>query len=125
MADNAYSAAFRDPRFTPVRADEYPHLSFKVSVLTPLEPVKDIGEIVVGRHGLVLSAQGRRGVFLPEVPLEQGWDLTAYLEHLGLKAGLDRQAWKRATLQKFESIVFGDELLGEDEKGEHGGRDRR
>ncbi len=125
VADNAYSAAFRDPRFTPVRADEYPHLSFKVSVLTPLEPVKDIGEIVVGRHGLVLSAQGRRGVFLPEVPLEQGWDLTAYLEHLGLKAGLDRQAWKRATLQKFESIVFGDELLGEDEKGEHGGRDRR
>lgn len=116
VADNAFSAAFRDPRFNPVEKAEYSGLSFKISVLTPLEPVKDVSEIIVGRHGLVLSAQGRRGVFLPEVPVEQGWDLTAYLEHLGGKAGLDRHAWKRATLEKFESIVFGDELLSEEEK---------
>lgn len=116
VADNAYSAAFRDPRFSPVTKSEYGDLSLKISVLTPLVPVKDIAEIEVGRHGLVLSARGRRGVFLPEVPVEQGWDRTAYLEHLGLKAGLDRNAWKQATLESFESIVFGDELLGEAER---------
>ncbi|MBN1426588.1 AmmeMemoRadiSam system protein B [Candidatus Fermentibacteria bacterium] len=116
VADNALSAAFRDPRFDPVNKAEYSELSFKVSVLTPLEPVHDIGEIEVGRHGLVLSAQGRRGVFLPEVPVEQEWDLPTYLQQLGRKAGLDRDAWKRATLEKFESIVFGDELLTEAEK---------
>ena len=108
VADNALSAAFRDPRFPPVSPEEWDDLSFKISVLTPLEPVNDISEIEVGRHGLVLSARGRRGVFLPEVPVEQGWDLETYLSELGRKAGLDRDAWKEGTLQKFESIVFGD-----------------
>jgi len=108
VADNAISAAFRDPRFPPVSPDEWDELTFKVSVLTPLEPVNDISEIEVGRHGLVLSAQGHRGVFLPEVPVEQGWDLDTYLRELGRKAGLDRDAWKEGTLERFESIVFGD-----------------
>ncbi len=114
VADNALSAAFRDPRFPPVSLSEWDDLCFKLSVLTPLEEVQDISEIEVGRHGLVLLAEGRRGVFLPEVPVEQGWDLETYLRELGRKAGLDRDAWKRAQLQKFESIVFGDELLSED-----------
>ena len=108
IVDNANSAAFRDPRFPPVALEEWDDLSFKVSVLTPLEPVNDVSKIEVGRHGLVLSARGHRGVFLPEVPVEQGWDLETYLRELGRKAGLDRDAWKEGTLQRFESIVFGD-----------------
>ena len=116
ISDNALSAAFHDPRFYPLQKSEWPELSFKLSVLTPLQPVMEMSEIEVGRHGLVLSAEGHRGVFLPEVPVEQGWDLQTYLEELGRKAGLDRSAWKRGTLQSFESIVFGDELLSDEEK---------
>ena len=116
ISDNAASAAFHDPRFLPLEESEWPRLSFKLSVLTPLRPVEEISQIEVGRHGLVLTADGRRGVFLPEVPVEQGWDRQTYLEELGRKAGLDRSAWQRGTLQCFESIIFGDELLSLEER---------
>lgn len=116
ISDNALSAAFQDPRFHPLQESEWSQLSFKLSVLTPLKPVSDISEIEIGRHGLVLSAEGHKGVFLPEVPVEQGWDRETYLEELGRKAGLDRKAWQRGTLQRFQSIVFGDELLSNEEK---------
>ncbi len=74
VADNARSAALHDPRFPPVTPQELPDISIEISALTPLEPVADVEEIEVGRHGLVISRGPYRGLLLPQVPVEWGWD---------------------------------------------------
>ena len=102
------SAAFHDPRFLPVTAEEAPELQVEISVLSPLRPVAP-QEVVVGRHGLVVSHGSRRGLLLPQVAVEQEWDATTFLEQTCLKAGLPADAWKQgATLQAFTAEVFGD-----------------
>ncbi len=90
VADNAQSAALRDPRFAPVTPEELPDISIEVSALTPLEPVADVEEIEIGRHGLVISQGPNHGLLLPQVPVEWGWDREEFLEHTCLKAGLLR-----------------------------------
>jgi len=70
VADNAQSAALHDPRFPPVTPEELPDISIEISALTPLEPVTDVEEIEVGRHGLVISRGPYRGLLLPQVPVE-------------------------------------------------------
>ena len=84
----AQLAAFDDPRFPPVSPSEWDELSMEITVLGELSLCPDPKRIVIGRHGLVLSAHGRTGVFLPQVPVEQHWDLPAYLTNLCYKAGL-------------------------------------
>ena len=96
-----------DPRFAPVSEGELSGLDVEVSVLTPLVSVNGPEDIEIGRHGIVLSAQGRRSVFLPQVAPEQGWDLETTLGHLSLKAGLSPHAWQEgAEFQVFEAEVF-------------------
>lgn len=104
----ARAAAFDDPRFPALRADEWPHCRLHISVLGPLSPCPDPAQIVIGRHGLLLRLGMRQGVFLPQVPVEQGWDRTQYLEHLCRKAGLPSGSWRdpQALLYWFESLVF-------------------
>ena len=108
----ARAAAFEDPRFPALDAEEWPHCHLHISVLGPLSPCPDPARIVIGRHGLLLRLgmrQGmRQGVFLPQVPVEQGWDLGQYLEHLCRKAGLPAGSWRdpQALLFWFESLVF-------------------
>jgi AmmeMemoRadiSam system protein A len=98
-----------DPRFDPVRPDELAHLSLEISVLTDEREVASIYEIEVGRHGLTVEQFGRRGVLLPQVPGEHGWDREAFVEHTCLKAGLPADAWRRgARLFVFEAEVFGE-----------------
>ena len=81
--------------------------SLEVSALTPLAPVDGPGDVVVGRHGVLLARDGRRAVFLPQVAREQGWDRDALLTHLCLKAGLPPDAWRAgAALSVFEAEVF-------------------
>jgi hypothetical protein len=110
IAGNAYNAAFRDPRFDPLAASELPQVSIEISVLTPLTPVKSPDEIVVGKHGVLLTKGGYRAVFLPQVAPEQGWDRDTMLTHLALKAGLSGDAWKNgASFEVFEAIVFGED----------------
>jgi AmmeMemoRadiSam system protein A len=94
VARNAVLAAREDDRFKPVRADEVAKLTVEVSVLSPLRPVASANELRLGDEGVVMSKAGARAVFLPEVPLEQGWDKTRWLEELGQKAGLDKDAWR-------------------------------
>lgn len=77
-----------DHRFDPVRPWELGALTFKVSALTPLEPVAALEEIRLGEHGLLVRHDGRVGLLLPEVPVEYGWDLPTFLAHLWRKAGL-------------------------------------
>ncbi len=110
VAENAAAAASRDPRFDPVAPSEVAGLKIEISALTPLRDVAGPGDIVVGRHGVVLSKGGARAVFLPQVAVEQGWDLTAMLDQLALKARLPAGAWRqRARFQVFEAEVFADE----------------
>jgi len=104
----AVAAATEDPRFPPVSAGELPSIDLEISVLTPLTPIRP-EEVEVGRHGLMVSLGGRRGLLLPQVPVELGWDRETFLDQTCVKAGLPADAWRRgATLQAFTAEVFGD-----------------
>lgn len=107
LRDVAIDAATHDPRFPPVTAGELPDLEIEVSVLTPPTPLASINELVPSRDGVILDAQGHRGVFLPQVWDETGWTRTEFLQELASqKAGLAPDAWQRATLLIFQAQVF-------------------
>lgn len=106
---NAVAALTRDPRFAPSTARDLPRLTLSVSVLGPLEPVGDPALIEIGRHGAVVEKGSRRALFLPQVPVEWGWDLATFLAQLCLKAGLPEDAWQKgAALYRFEAESFGE-----------------
>ena len=105
ISQNAVAAAAKDPRFRPVRPEELPGLDIEVTVLSPLEPVSGSSEIKIGTHGIYLEAAGRSSVFLPQVPVEQGWDLDTYLQQLALKAGLPPDGWKSGRLYRFTAEI--------------------
>jgi AmmeMemoRadiSam system protein A len=109
VAGMAVAAAAEDGRFPPVGGDELGHLRIEVSVLGPMAPIRP-EEVDVGRHGLLIEHQGRRGVLLPQVPVEHGWDRAAFLGHTCRKAGLPEDAWKEpgAGLLAFTADVFGE-----------------
>jgi AmmeMemoRadiSam system protein A len=109
VVESALLAAFEDPRFAPLRKEEYVSVALSVSALTPMEPVPSAEAIVAGRHGVLLEAAGRRAVFLPEVAAEQGWTTVELLEHLARKAGLGPTAWREAHLSVFFSERFGED----------------
>ena len=107
IIQTAIYAAVRDSRFEPVTAAELNSLEYEISVLTPLEEVTNPSLIRVGKHGLVIEMNGRKGLLLPQVPVENHWDRETFLEQICLKAGLPEDAWKKgAKLRSFEAIVF-------------------
>lgn len=106
---HAARSAAHDPRFPPLTREELPHVSLEISVLSPLTQVGGPEAIEVGRHGVLLSKNGRRAVFLPQVAVEAGWNRDTMLSQLALKAGLPSDAWKSgATFQIFTAQVFGE-----------------
>jgi AmmeMemoRadiSam system protein A len=111
VAEVAVKSALEDPRFPPLRVKELESASLEVSVLSPLEPVRDAAEIRIGTHGLLLESGGRRGLLLPQVPLEEGWNREEFLENLCRKAGLRTGAWKEpgARLSMFTAEVVDEE----------------
>lgn len=110
VIENTQNAAAHDPRFAKVTPAELAGIEIEISVMTPLEKVNDLKEIMIGRDGLVLKKGFASGVFLPQVPLEWNWNKTTYLEQLGLKAGLDRDAYQdpQTELWRFSAQVFGE-----------------
>jgi MEMO1 family protein len=90
----AEAAAFKDPRFTPVKENELPELELEISVLTPLKRITDVNEIQVGKHGIYIVKGMWAGLLLPQVATEYGWDRQTFLEHTCQKAGLPSNAWK-------------------------------
>ncbi|MFP4302417.1 MAG: AmmeMemoRadiSam system protein A [Alkalispirochaetaceae bacterium] len=102
-------AALSDPRFPPVRAEELGELSLSISLLSPAEPVGGYEEIELGRHGIILTVGRNRAIFLPEVAVEQAWDLETTLEMLTRKAGALPGSWKgrNARFQVFETVKIG------------------
>ena len=110
IARVAVSAAREDPRFEPVRASELLELDVEVSVLGPLEEIDplDPDAILIGRHGLVVEHGHRRGLLLPQVATEWGWDRETFLAHTCAKAGLPVDCWRRgARVYRFAADVFG------------------
>ena len=107
VVDNAISAASEDPRFPPVRLPELPDIDIEISVLTPPTKLDNISDIRIGHDGIIISKGHNKGLFLPQVPVEQGWDLEQYLTHGCMKAGLDPDEWKRGiTIEVFQAQVF-------------------
>jgi AmmeMemoRadiSam system protein B/AmmeMemoRadiSam system protein A len=103
----AQAAAFEDPRFPPLTAEELGQVTIEISVLSPMQRITSTDEIEIGRDGLYLIKGANRGVFLPQVPVEQGWDLAQYLDNLCEKAWLSAGCWQEgATLYTFTAEVF-------------------
>lgn len=110
VAEMARAAALEDPRFPPVACSEVSELHIEISVMSPLQEVVDCNAIEVGRHGLVVSHGLRRGLLLPQVAPEWGWNREEFLAHTCLKAGLPPNAWQQgATIECFEAEVFGEQ----------------
>ncbi|MDR2631598.1 MAG: AmmeMemoRadiSam system protein A [Spirochaetaceae bacterium] len=104
----AGEAAFGDPRFAPLNRTEWAACTIEISALSPMEPCPDPRSVQVGLHGLYLVHRGRSGVLLPQVPVEQGWDLDQYLDYICIKAGLPPHAYDEpgAQLATFTAVVF-------------------
>lgn len=97
VQDAALSAAFSDPRFPALAQDELDNLRIKIAILSPLFPIH-VEDIKIGRHGLLIEHNFRRGLLLPEVASERNWDTETFLENLCYKANLPPQSWKVADL---------------------------
>lgn len=101
VCDAAIKAAFNDPRFSPLVEEELPRIQIEVSVLHPPERIFSPNEITVGVHGLIIDAGFKRGLLLPQVAEEQGWNAEEFLGHTAEKAGLPRDAWRKSGVQMF------------------------
>jgi len=108
VIDMANSAAFNDPRFKPVTEAELDHLTIEISVLSALDKVEDINDIIVGRDGLLIEKSVFSGLLLPQVASELGWDRKTFLSQTCIKAGLPENEWKsgKCTIYKFSAEIF-------------------
>ncbi|MBN2203000.1 MAG: TIGR00296 family protein [Candidatus Aenigmarchaeota archaeon] len=116
MVENIVDASrlvCQDPRFEPLRKEELKDIRIEVSILTEpklieTKPEDYEKEIELGKDGLIIRSSMFSGLFLPQVPIEQKWNLEEYLENLCYKAGLHGDAWKDSSskLYKFQAIVF-------------------
>jgi AmmeMemoRadiSam system protein A len=108
VAETARAAAFDDSRFLPVSLEEARRLEVSLSVLSPLVPIAPEA-VEVGLHGLIVSQGARRGLLLPQVPIEHGWDRETFLQQTCRKAGLPLNVWRHnAVIEAFTAEVFGD-----------------
>jgi AmmeMemoRadiSam system protein A len=108
IAESARGAAFDDSRFSPVTRDESLELQVSLSILSAPQPIP-ASQIEIGRDGLLISLGHYRGLLLPQVPVEHGWDRIQFLEQTCRKAGLPLNAWQTgAKLEAFTAEVFSD-----------------
>jgi uncharacterized protein (TIGR00296 family) len=113
------SSAIEDPRFPSVELEELGKIVIELSILTPpkLIQVNDPEEyskkIVIGRDGLIAERGMRRGLLLPQVPVDHGrnWDVKTFISHTCSKAWLDPEAWRDLTtkIYSFQAILFEEE----------------
>jgi AmmeMemoRadiSam system protein A len=114
VARAARAAAFHDPRFPAVAADELALLEVEVSVLSRPLPVSDPAEVTAGLHGVIIKRGFASGLLLPQVASEQSWDRETFLDHACLKAGLPSTAWRETgtAIEIFTALVFNETDLG-------------
>jgi uncharacterized protein len=116
VGEIAVKSALEDPRFPPLAAAELPRTSIQLSILSPLRRMQGIGELVIGTHGLLLELGPHRGLLLPQVAVEFGWDPEAFLEGAARKAGLHREAWRdrEAKISIFTAEIVDDPEVNEE-----------
>lgn len=113
VREMAHAAALEDPRFEPVAEAELESLQLEISVLSPMFVIAP-EDVAVGRHGLMVSYGGRRGLLLPQVAPEWGWDRETFLAQTCRKAGLSPEQWRHgAKLEAFTAEVFGETEPGQ------------
>jgi uncharacterized protein (TIGR00296 family) len=113
----AAEAACHDPRFIPLRRSELDKIVIEVSILTVPEEIdmKDrhqLPKIVrVGVDGLIMERGQYRGLLLPQVPVEWGWDAVTFLEQTCIKAGLTKDRWldNSCRVYRFQAEIFAEE----------------
>lgn len=110
VAEIAAASASKDPRFYPMKDEDLANFDLEISVLSPLEKIEDVAEIEVGRHGIYLEKGFYRGVLLPQVATEHGWDRETFLKQTCLKAGLPTDAWQA---EDAEIYIFSADIFGE------------
>jgi len=109
VQEMAVSAATRDPRFYPMKAQDLSDFLLDISVLSPLEKAASVEEIKVGTHGIYIVKGSYRGVLLPQVATEYGWNRDQFLQHTCIKAGLPQDAWQgECDIYLFSAQVFGE-----------------
>ncbi len=108
ICEYALSAALEDPRFPPLEASELADCEIEISVLTPPEPIAVPEDIEIGKDGLILESHGRRGLLLPQVATEWGFDAEKFLAEVSRKAGLPPGAWREPGVRiwAFRAEVF-------------------
>jgi AmmeMemoRadiSam system protein B/AmmeMemoRadiSam system protein A len=110
VEEMAQAAAFEDPRFYRLRADEFDKIDIEISVLSPMKKIKSIDEFELGRQGIYISKGAHGGTFLPQVADETHWTKEEFLGHCARdKAGLSWDGWKDADLYTYEAVVFKEE----------------
>jgi len=113
IQEMALASAFEDPRFPPLDKRELASIDIEISVLSPLKEIRSPEEIIVGKHGIYITKGFNRGVLLPQVATEYGWDRDTFLNHTCLKAGLPAGTWKK---EKVKIEVFTAQIFGEKER---------
>jgi AmmeMemoRadiSam system protein A len=110
VARMALASATRDPRFYPMKEADLDSFSIEISVLSPLRKAESLDEIQVGKHGIYIEKGFYRGVLLPQVATEHGWDRATFLKQTCVKAGLPTNAWEAddAEIYIFSAQVFGE-----------------
>ena len=111
VCEAAVQAAFRDPRFLPVSAEEVEQLEIEISVLSPSKKINGYEEIEIGKHGLILNHLGRRGLLLPQVAPENNFNRDRFLCAICEKAGFEPYLWQK---QKLNIEVFTAEIFSEE-----------
>ncbi len=113
IKEMAIESAFRDPRFPPLAKNELDKIEIEVSILYPLEEVKDYSKIEPGKHGLVMERGYQKGLLLPQVATENNWDREEFMNQTCRKAGMENYCWENdAKVFKFEAVVFNEKELG-------------
>lgn len=107
VQEMAIAAATQDPRFYPMKQHDLNDFKLEISVLSPLEEIKSVDEIKVGTDGIYIVKGSYRGVLLPQVAVEYGWNLEQFLQHTCIKAGLPENAWQQgSTIYRFSAEIF-------------------
>ena len=110
VAMMAQASATKDPRFYPMKQADLENFDLEISVLSPLQKIEEIDEIEVGKHGIYIEKSFYRGVLLPQVAVEHGWDRMTFLKQTCIKAGLPTDAWQGddADIYIFSAQIFGE-----------------
>lgn len=112
----AKDAAFNDPRFPSLTKEEIDEVKIEVTILTKPDkiegdPKKRPEKIEIGKHGLIAESGYKKGLLLPQVPVDNDWDEIDFLSQTAMKAGLSPDAWvdEEVGYYKFEGQIFAEE----------------